>query len=73
MEARRLSFPSIFGVEKPSKDRSTMKPRIVPSSFAHTTARSAMGELVIHIFAPLRIKPPSTGLAFVTMEDGSEP
>jgi hypothetical protein len=47
------SLPSIFGVEKPFVPRSTMKPRIAPSSFAHTTAMSAIGELVIHILAPL--------------------
>jgi hypothetical protein len=53
--ARNLleSLPSIFGVEKPLVPRSTMKPRITPSSFAHTTATSAIGELVIHILAPV--------------------
>ena len=52
-DVRSDSLPSIFGVEKPLVPRSTMKPRILPSSFAHTTAMSATGELVIHIFAPL--------------------
>ena len=42
--------------------RSTMKPRIRPSSvLAQTMAMSAIGELVIHILAPLSRKPPSTG------------
>ena len=53
IEARSDSLPSIFGVEKPLVPRSTMKPRISPSSFAHTTATSAIGELVIHILAPV--------------------
>ena len=48
-----MSLPSIFGVENPFVPRSTMKPRMTPSSFAHTTAMSAIGELVIHIFAPV--------------------
>ncbi len=35
---------------------SRMKPRIVsPSSLAHTTKTSAIGELVIHILAPLSL------------------
>ena len=55
MEARSDSLPSIFGVEKPLVPRSTMKPRILPSSFAQTTAMSATGELVIQIFAPVRL------------------
>ena len=32
-----------------------------------------MGALVIHILAPLRMKPPSTGRARVIMLAGSEP
>src|SRR3569833_2961515 len=43
----------VSGVVKPSIPRSTIKPRILPlSSFAHTTAISAKGELDIHILAP---------------------
>ncbi|MQM40408.1 hypothetical protein KBTX_04459 [wastewater metagenome] len=56
MEARRLSLPWIAGVSKPSVPRSTMKPRILPSwasDFAHTTAMSEIGLLVIHIFWPV--------------------
>ena len=57
--ARRLILPWMVGVSKPSMPRSTTKPRIdsgPPSStFAHTSARSAMGELVIHILVPLRM------------------
>ncbi len=51
-EARRDSLSPIVVVEKPSKPRSTTKPRISPSSRAHTTARSAMGALVIQYLAP---------------------
>ena len=51
-EARRLTSLRFWCAE-PSKQRSTMK-RMSPSSLAQTTARSAIGELVIHIFAPLR-------------------
>ena len=39
--------------------RSTMKPRILPSSFAQTMARSAIGAFEIHILAPLSLKPPA--------------
>jgi len=53
IEARSESLPSILGVENPFAPRSTMNPRITPSSFAHTTATSAIGELVIHILAPV--------------------
>ena len=35
-EVRSDSLPSIFGVEKPLVPRSTMKPRILPSSLAQT-------------------------------------
>ena len=37
-EVRSDSLPSTFGVEKPLVPRSTMKPRILPSSFAQTMA-----------------------------------
>ena len=73
IEARSDSLPSIVGVENPLVPRSTMKPRITPSSFAHTTATSATGALVIHILAPLRRKPFGTFSARVTIEPGSEP
>ncbi len=58
---------------KPSDPRSTRKPRICPSSLAHTSATSATGELVIHIFDPFSTKPPSTFLATVRIEAGSDP
>jgi len=55
-EARRLNLPSILGVSMPFQPRSRMKPRIAPpSSLAHTTSTSAIGELVIHILEPDRL------------------
>ena len=73
IEARKLSLPSIFGVENPLVPRSTRKPRILPSSFAQTTATSATGALVIQVLVPVRLKPPGTFSARVTIEPGSEP
>src|SRR5450759_1418664 len=55
MEARKLSLPSILGVEKPLVPRSTMKPRMTLASLAHTTARSATGALEIQVLAPLSL------------------
>jgi len=53
IEVRNESLPSIFGVDKPLVPRSTRKPRMTPSSLAHTSARSATGALVIHILLPV--------------------
>ena len=50
-----------------------MKPRMAPSSFAHTTAMSAIGELVIHILVPVSRNPPGTRSARVAIDPGSEP
>ena len=72
-EARRDSLLSIRGVVKPSAPRSTRKPRITPSSLAHTSATSAIGALVIHILAPFSTNPPWTALATVRIDAGSEP
>ena len=52
IEARNDSLSPILSVVKPSKSRSTMKPRILSSSLAQTTARSLIGELVIQYLAP---------------------
>lgn len=47
-EARKENFPSILGAERPRIPFSSRKPRIQLSSHrAHTTNRSATGELVI--------------------------
>jgi hypothetical protein len=57
IEARRLILPSILGVVSPFIPRSSTKPLIPPpcaSDLAHTTMTSAIGELVIHIFVPVR-------------------
>ena len=45
---------AIVGVEKPFAPRSTMKPRITPSSFAQITAMSAIGALDIQVLVPVR-------------------
>src|SRR3569832_634451 len=53
--ARSDHLPCVSGVVLPFFPRSTTIPRIVfDSSFAHTTAMSANGALLIHIFEPLR-------------------
>ncbi len=43
------------------------------SSFAQTSSTSAIGELLIQVFDPFSTKPPSTFLARVRIEAGSEP
>ena len=58
IEARRLSLPSIFGVDSPFAPRSMMKPRISSpwaADFAQTTKTSAIGALVIQSFVPLSL------------------
>src|SRR5207253_11200211 len=73
-EARRLNFPSICGVLSPFMPRSRIKPRMTPSSvLPQTTRTSAIGELVIHILAPLSRQPPDALVARVVMPEGSEP
>ena len=73
IEVRSESLPSIFGVDRPFVSRSIRKPRMTPSSLAHSTARSATGALVIHIFVPVSRYPPGAFCARVAMEPGSEP
>ena len=74
IEARRPTLPCTAGADRPFQPFSKMKPRIWPlSSLAQTTNTSAIGLLVIHILAPFMMKPPSTGLARVSMLAGSEP
>src|SRR5699024_5551409 len=78
-EARSDILYFVLGALYPSISFSTRKPRMTPSSslfslaLAQTTARSAIGELVIHILAPLRIQPPSVLEAVVVIPPGSEP
>ncbi len=74
IEARSENLPSILGALSPFMPFSSMKPRMTPSSvLAQTTKTSAIGELEIHILAPLSTQPPSTFLARVFMPPGSEP
>jgi hypothetical protein len=57
IEALSDNFSPIFGADRPAMPFSRTKPRIAPpcaSDFAQTTKTSAMGELVIHIFEPVR-------------------
>ena len=64
----------ISGAVKPGVPRSTMNPRISPSSVrAHTTAMSAMEPFVIHILAPLRIQSDPSRRAWVRIVPGSDP
>src|SRR3546814_8246996 len=75
------SFPTrrssdLFGADSPFIPFSSKKPRIAPScasDFAHTTNTSAIGELVLHILAPLRRYPPSIFSARVRIPPGSLP
>ena len=55
IEARRENLPSIFGAVRPVMPFSSRKPLILPpcaSDLAQTTKTSAIGELVIQVFAP---------------------
>ena len=70
---RSDNFPLISGAVKPFIPFSRMNPRITPSNLAQTTAMSQTGELVIHIFEPLRIYPSRTGSALVRIDPGSDP
>ena len=73
-EARRLNLPLIFGALSPVMPFSTIKPRITSSSvFAQTTKTSAIGELVIHILAPLSTPAAGATFARVVIPAGSEP
>ena len=82
-EARRESLRWISAVENPGSPFSTMKPAKPgfpsprSSVRAQTTATSATGALVIHIFVPLRIQsassPARARTARVRMFAGSEP
>ena len=53
-EALSECFPFISGALNPGVPFSTRNPWTTPSSFAQTTATSAIDPFVIHIFAPLR-------------------
>ncbi len=70
-------FILIAAVSNPGVPRSTRKPRmssgLSPSSLAQTTARSAMGALVIQVLAPFNRNPSLTVRAEARREVGSEP
>ena len=53
-EARSDIFPLCSEVEKPFVPFSTRKPRMTPSSFAQTSATSAIEPFVIQAFAPFK-------------------
>src|SRR5687767_15228318 len=73
MEVRRPTLPWMAGALRFLKDFSSTKPRMSSPSFAHTTNTSAIGELEIHVFVPVRLYPPGTFFARVCIEPGSEP
>ncbi len=52
---------------------STRNPRTTPSSFAQTTATSAIEPLVIQAFAPFRTKPLPSFFAVVRIPAGFDP
>ena len=57
IEARKDSFPPIFGADSPVMPFSKMKPSTLPScasDLAQTTKTSAIGLSEIHIFEPIR-------------------
>src|SRR5438132_9789319 len=72
-DARSENFPMWYAVVKPGAPFSTRKPRTVPSTFAHTTATSAIDPLVIHAFAPLRTNESPSFLAYVRIPPGFDP
>src|SRR5699024_9991869 len=60
--------------EGTTKPRTTGRPLSSNSSvLAHTTMTSETGEVVIHIFAPLRIQSDPSLFAVVFMHEGSDP
>ena len=76
MDARSDNLPFIFGALNPSIPFSRINPLIAFScslDFAHTTNTSAIGELEIHILEPDKRYPPSTFVAVVFIEPGSDP
>ena len=72
-EARRLSLRSMSLVVKPGVPRGTRKPRTPSSVRAHTTARSAMPPLVIHILVPFSTQSEPSRRALVRTPAGLEP
>ncbi len=74
IDALKANLPSSLGVVKPFESLSTINPLRIPcSSFAHIIKTSAIGELVIHVFEPLRRYPSLVFFAVVFIDAGSEP
>ena len=74
MDARIENLPWMSIAEKPGVPFSTRKPQISPSSsFAHTTATSAIEPLVIQSFVPFRTYSLPFFDARVVIDPGSEP
>jgi len=77
MLARRDNFPLMGGHSRPFIPFSRRNPLILLSHLhlAHTTQRSAMGELVIQVLLPEIEYPAPLGssVAVVSMLPGSEP
>src|SRR4029453_3958426 len=73
IEARRDTLCLISGALKPVLPASTRKPRTSSSTFAHTTATSAMLPFVIHDFAPFNTHRFPLRTARVIIPPGSEP
>src|SRR5690349_20560218 len=72
-EARIESLCLLSCVEKPGVFFSMTNPRMPSSVLAQTIAKSAIGALVIQALLPDSVKPPATFLAWVFIEEGSEP
>src|SRR5690606_15263223 len=74
VEAVKDHLFKVSGVEKPSIPLSTIIRRIFPSSsLAQTTAISAIGELVIHIFAPFKTLCEPLSTTLVSIPAGFDP
>ena len=74
IDALKLIFPWMSDEEKPSIPFSKRKPLTTSSSsFAQTTATSAIDPFVIHILEPLIIQSSPSLTALVVIPLGSEP
>ena len=72
-EARSESLRWMSLAVNPGESVGTRKPRIPSSVLAHTTARSAIPPLVIHIFVPESTQSSPSLRAAVRIRPGSEP
>jgi hypothetical protein len=72
-DARRETFPVILLALNPAVSVGTRNPCTPVSVRAHTTARSAIDPLVIHIFVPSSTQSEPSRRARVRIPAGSEP